>query len=129
VVFAPAFRLLEAFVRQAGYGRPIAYFHRNWSRRSAPLLDHLGAVIDHVEALARGGAHDESNFVVACNKCNTRKTDGGPKEPGKRVRGKYGEPNDWDGLASLFLVLADKGAELNPTEHRWAEALRKHLQQ
>jgi 5-methylcytosine-specific restriction endonuclease McrA len=38
-----------------------------------PLLDHLGAVVDHVEAFSRGGTHDETNFVTACNKCNARK--------------------------------------------------------
>ncbi len=134
VVFSPAFRLLQGFVQLAGYTRPLAYFHRNWSRTSAPLLDHLGAVIDHVEAFAKGGPHDERNFVVACNKCNTRKNDRpagdyAREKPGKPVRSKYGEPRHWDGLASLFLVLAEQGAEIDPAERRWAEALRKHIAQ
>jgi len=132
VVFAPALRLLQEFVRGAGYRQPLAYFQRNWSRAGAPLLDHIGAVIDHVEAFSKGGAHDEANFVVACNKCNARKNDSAESEyrrhnPKRVVRGKYGEPRHWDGLASLFLVLAEDGTRLGRTEARWYEALRKHL--
>lgn len=33
--------------------------------------------VDHVEALARGGAHDPSNLVMACQPCNSRKRDRG----------------------------------------------------
>lgn len=132
VVFAPALHLLQGFVAGAGSSGPAAYFHPNWSRAGAPLLDHLGAVIDHVEAFARGGAHDETNFVTACNKCNTRKNARAAEayeleRPGKPVRGKYGEPKSWDGLVAVFLAFADRGAPLDPSERRWAEALRKHL--
>ena len=130
VVFAPVFRLLDGLVKSAGYPKPIAYFDSHWSRRSAPLLDHLGAVVDHVEAFSKGGLHGYRNFVTACNKCNARKNDRlaaeyVKSEPGKPVRGKHGEPRDWDGLASLFLVLAAQGARLSPGERRWERALRK----
>jgi hypothetical protein len=27
-------------------------------------------------------------------------------KPGKPVKGKHGEPTDWDGLSTVFLVLA-----------------------
>lgn len=133
VVFGPALRLLQEFTERGGYPGPLAYFHRNWSRAGAPLLDHLGAVIDHVEAFAKGGAHAEGNFVVACNKCNTRKNSGRAedyerKNPRKPVRGKYGEPQHWDGFASLFLVLAGLGVELMPAESQWERAIRKHLE-
>lgn len=30
-------------------------------------------VLDHMDPLSKGGAHDASNLVVACKKCNTRK--------------------------------------------------------
>jgi 5-methylcytosine-specific restriction endonuclease McrA len=34
----------------------------------------IGAkVLDHMDPLSKGGAHDASNLVVACKKCNTRK--------------------------------------------------------
>ena len=130
VVFSPTMRLLEQIVKKAGYRKPLAHYHPHRSRHSAPLLDHLGAVVDHIEAFAKGGHHGERNFVTACNKCNARKNarraeDYVKLEPGKAVRGKYGEPRDWDGLASLFLVLAAEGAELSAGERRWVRALRK----
>lgn len=132
VVFAPTFRLLEGFVKESGPQVPLAYFHPNWSRRSAPLLDRLGAVVDHVEAYSKGGFHGEANFVTACNKCNAMKNDRKVLDhvrdhPLKAIRGKHGEPRDWDGLVALFLVLADRGITLTPSERRWAQAFRRHL--
>jgi hypothetical protein len=123
---------LQEFAKSNGCQSPLAYFHKNWSRAGAPLLDHMGAVIDHVEAFAKGGAHHEANFVVACNKCNARKNDTNAadysrKNPSKRVRGKHGEPQHWDGLASLFLVLAARGAVLTPSESLWEQSLREYL--
>jgi 5-methylcytosine-specific restriction endonuclease McrA len=134
VVFSPAFRLLQCFVKKNGYTRPIAYFHPNWSRASAPLLDHLGAVIDHVEAHSKGGEHDQSNFVTSCNKCNTSKNARlaavfASENPKKLVKGKYGEPLDWDGLVSLFLLLAEQGMELEAGERRWEKAFRAYFAQ
>jgi 5-methylcytosine-specific restriction endonuclease McrA len=132
VVFGPALRLLQKFATEAGYSRPLAYYHRNWSRAGAPLLDYMGAVIDHVEAFAKGGDHGEANFVTACNKCNTRKNDHNPADwerenPPRLVRGKYGEPLHWDGLVSLFLVIAAQGAELGSSEKLWEKAIRKYF--
>jgi len=99
-VFAPTFRLLQRLVEDRGYSLPLAYFHPNWRRDAAPLLDHLGAVIDHLEALSKGGEHGEANFMTACNKCNARKNSRLAKDyqndkPGKPVKGKFGEPKHW----------------------------------
>ena len=46
VVFTPAMKCLERFVRAAGITVPIAYHDAHWTRRNAPLLDYLCAVID-----------------------------------------------------------------------------------
>lgn len=73
VIFPPAMRLLDEAVRRSRGDAAIAYFHPNWTRRDAPLLDYLGAVIDHVEAFGTGGVDGESNLATACNKCNARK--------------------------------------------------------
>jgi hypothetical protein len=91
----------------------------------------MGAVIDHVEAFASGGVHGESNFATACNKCNTRKNSRSAavyegERPGKPVRGRFGEPKHWDGLTSLFLVLAGSGIPLTATERAWKKALEAH---
>ena len=106
-------------------------FDPRWRRDAAPLLDHFGAVIDHVEAYSKGGEHGEANFVTACCKCNVRKNsrqavDYAQEKPGKPVKGKYGEPVYWDGLSSLFLVLADETMTLTASEKAWKQALEAH---
>lgn len=107
----------------------LAYFDPQWRRDAAPLLDRLGAVVDHVEAVSRGGAHDDSNFVTACNKCNARKNSGRVEDFEKRtprlpVKGKYGEPAHWDGLSAVFLAWAQpRRDELTANEADWLRAL------
>ena len=41
----------------------------------ATRLDQRTATLDHVVPLARGGAHDPGNLVVACGPCNRLKSD------------------------------------------------------
>lgn len=41
----------------------------------ATSLDQHTATLDHVVPLARGGAHDPGNLVVACGPCNRLKGD------------------------------------------------------
>jgi 5-methylcytosine-specific restriction endonuclease McrA len=115
-VFHLAFKYAGQFVATRLPDVQLAYFHPNWRRDASPLLDELGACVDHVHAYARGGAHDPSNFATACGKCNTRKSAREKAEyleanPPHRVRGKYGEPTRWDGLSSLFVVLDNSRME------------------
>jgi hypothetical protein len=123
-------RLTERWIRDQGCSSPLAYHDPRWRRDRAPLLDHLGAVIDHIEAFARGGLHDEPNFVTSCNKCNVRKNSAEVSEFEKRspripVKGKYGEPSHWDGMTTLFVLLASQRlAELSASELAWLKALR-----
>lgn len=124
VIFDPTMKYLERLVRDSGYTGRLAYFNLNWRREAAPLLDHMGAVIDHIEAFSKGGAHEESNFATACSKCNARKTDGEPKEPRRPVRARYGEPTAWDGLSRVFVALAGRPeAALTASEAGWLKAL------
>ena len=130
-MFAPALKYLQRFVKDQGYGRPIAYWEFYYRRDAAPMLDHHAAVIDHVEAFSRGGAHDESNFVTACNKCNASKNNRNVEDhlnrrPSRPVKGKYGEPTHWDGFASLFIVLS-KSYDLSVHERRWCRAIEEYL--
>jgi hypothetical protein len=40
------------------------------------------------------------------------------------VKGKYGEPQTWDGLSQLFIVLAEQTAEVSSaSEREWLKAL------
>jgi hypothetical protein len=112
-----------------GVAGPLAYFHPRWRRDAAPLLDELGASVDHVEAHALGGSSEINNLATICAKCNVRKGEFAAEEhqrrnPVKKVKGKHGEPLHWDGLAGLFIVLAAKHSEtITLTDKRWLAAL------
>lgn len=129
VLFDPALRLLERFVADRAPGVSLAYYDLRRSRDRSPLLDQLGVAVDHVHAHAKGGAHDESNFRTACNKCNNKKGDQALDDHKKRapthtVKGSRGEPKSWDGLSTLFLVLAEEHPEkLTASERAWVTAL------
>jgi 5-methylcytosine-specific restriction endonuclease McrA len=122
-------RLLEDEVRKAGRSEPLSYYHAHWTRDGAPLLDELGAVIDHVEAHSTGGATTESNLATSCCKCNGRKSAASMKEWGERpqrkpIKGKYGEPQHWDGLSALFVILAQRNRSgLTASERDWLSIL------
>lgn len=130
VIFAPAIRYLENFARAKGVTAALAYYHPHWTRRDAPLLDHMGAVIDHVEAHSGGGKSDISNLVTACCKCNALKSNQKREEFEKklrrhRVKGKYGEPKLWDGLSALFLVLIEDNRDTaSASELDWLKHLK-----
>jgi hypothetical protein len=94
------------------------------TRQSAPLLDELGAVLDHVDAFSAGRPDAVENLVTSCNKCNGRKNASPAAEfeglPRKFVKGKYGEPVGWDGLSALFVALARRHrGRLSTSEQQW----------
>jgi 5-methylcytosine-specific restriction endonuclease McrA len=130
VIFSPAMRFLELELRNAGHTAPLAYYHRKGTRQGSPLLDELAASIDHVEAFSTGGPSDEENLRTSCWKCNTRKNsmplaEWDRRHKHKPVKGKYGEPQHWDGLSSMFVVLAGRFPEkLTAGEREWLRALR-----
>jgi len=66
----------QALVESEGYPRPTAYFHEStaFRRDASPLLDELGAVVDHVKAHVEGGGIEEDNLATACARCNMRKS-------------------------------------------------------
>ncbi|HET9146084.1 MAG TPA: HNH endonuclease signature motif containing protein [Sphingomicrobium sp.] len=129
VIFAPAMRLLEREVMMDGYAGRLAYYNERWTREGAPLLDQLAAVIDHVEAHAKGGKNGEDNLATACCKCNAQKSDAARdqylvRSPKHKIKGKFGEPQHWDGLSTLFVTLANRDLNaLTVTEQQWLKAL------
>jgi len=130
VIFGPAMKLLELEARNAGQDASLAYYHAHWTRDGAPLLDELGAVIDHIEAFSTGGPDSEENLITACNKCNGRKSAASLDEWSKRpmrkpIKGKHGEPQCWDGLSYLFVALAERNpAMLTAVERDWLIAIK-----
>ena len=130
VIFSPAMKLLEAEVKSAGQTGRLAYYHAHGTREGSPLLDELGAAIDHVEAFSNGGACSEENLRTACWKCNVRKSSAQVDKWEQRVKripvkGKYGEPQSWDGLTSVFVMLAERRfSSLTSGERQWLKALK-----
>ena len=135
LIFPPAMRFLADLVAEGGIEPAPAYYNQQWRRDAAPLLDELAASIDHVEAFAKGGADDASNFAAVCARCNARKSarrvedylrDANPW----RAKGRHGEPQRWDGFCGVFFVLASRTARsLTRTEQGWLSALRAHYAQ
>jgi 5-methylcytosine-specific restriction endonuclease McrA len=130
VVFPPAMKYLAQLLRASGEVEPLAYYHPNWRRDAAPLLDELGASVDHVEAHSRGGKHEISNFATICAKCNVKKGARAADEhlkrnPPHKVKGKHGEPMHWDGLARVFLLLVTEHQKTaTASDKQWAAALK-----
>lgn len=130
MIFAPAIRYLESFARAKGVTGPLAYHHLHWTRRDAPLLDHMGAVLDHVKAHRDSGKSDLDNLVTACCKCNALKSAQKREEFENKLRrhlvkGKYGEPEYWDGLSALFVVLIKDNPDIaSDSELDWLKYLK-----
>ena len=136
VIFSPALKLLEADVQHdTGLNklRPageLAYYHRNGAKNRAPLLDLLAASIDHIIAFASGGGSSEKNLRTLCFKCNVRKgilteDQWNQQRVRKPVRRGQGEPLYWDGLASVFVMLADRDqSRLTAGEKDWLSAMK-----
>jgi 5-methylcytosine-specific restriction endonuclease McrA len=130
VIFAPTLRYLERFAAANGFTGPLAYYHAHWTRRDAPLLDYMGAVLDHVDAHSNEGPATRDNLVTACNKCNALKSDKKcesfiAEQRRHNVRGKYGEPKHWDGLSTLFMILVEREPRYaTASERDWFKHLR-----
>ena len=128
-IFHLAIKLLGERVALVLPGVPVAYWDPRWRRDKSPLLDQLAAEIDHVEAFSSGGAHAEANFATICVKCNSRKGTRTREQHSaidspRVVKGKYGEPSAWDGLASTYVMLARESSRpLSVSEKGWLRAL------
>jgi len=130
VVFPPAMKFLQQYVLSRRPSAKLAYWSFAWRRDASPLLDVLGAVVDHVEPFSGGGPSEESNLVTACYKCNVTKSSTEKavflkRHPPRRIRGKYGEPEQWDGFSTLFVILfEDYRSAATRSELAWYEALK-----
>jgi hypothetical protein len=132
-IFPLALKLLSELVGPEFPNRTLALWNREWRRDAAPLLDELAASVDHVHAFAEGGAHDIDNFATICARCNARKGTRSRVEhlrvdPPRVVKGKHGEPTQWDGLGSVFVFFARRSARtLTVSEREWLKEMESHF--
>jgi 5-methylcytosine-specific restriction endonuclease McrA len=132
LVFPFALKQLAELVDAEGREPLPSYFNLNWRRDKAPLLDELGASIDHVHAWSAGGGDAAENLAAICSRCNVRKSASTlsafieSSKPWK-VKGKHGEPLAWDGLTAVFVTLASRSpGRLSAAERRWLAGLRAY---
>jgi hypothetical protein len=132
-IFAPALKYMEKLVKDSGYEQQFAYYDLHYRPDKAPLLDLLAATIDHVVPFSKGGDDAEGNLVTACNKCNMRKSDRHAEDftrenPLSPVTSRYGEPKNWDGLVSFFVMIGRQHPIwLTSHEKNWLKAIEMYL--
>jgi hypothetical protein len=90
VILAQAMKYLAEEIRCDGNTPLRGYYHENWKREEAPLLDELGAVIDK---------RDGANPRTACWRCNTQRTADESERTGPDMA-------NWDGTSGVFVFLA-----------------------
>ena len=106
LIFPPVFRAISQAL-------PKAFpFHPNWKAdQTHPGYWELGATIDHYQALAIGGKHEESNWFTTSMARNSAKLNWSLEHLGW----KFHEPGDlknWDGLLGWFLEYTESHPEL-----------------
>jgi|GEM_PF-5200754 len=100
--------------------RGLAPGHHMPVARTEPAVERVYPNVDHVHAVSLGGAwRDESNHVMACTPCNTRKSDLLGWTPGSIVS------DEWDGLTSDYRPLAERTGEISPYHVRWLRLLER----
>lgn len=130
VVFAPAMRMVELWTAEHGVpcGPVPANYHPDWPRDRAPLLEWLGAVVHRRVAESRGGGGEAANLATACNRCVVQKQDTPEDEfleTHPRPSPRADDPTAWDGLSTMFVLLAPNYfRNLSSEEREWLAALR-----
>ena len=98
LIFPPVLRVLSVVL-------PTEFpFHPNWKTDvTHPAYWEVGATIDHLVPVTRGGADDESNWVTTSMARNSAKMNWRVEELGWRII-PPGDFREWDGLVHWFLA-------------------------
>ena len=122
LVFPPVLRVLSSIL-------PSDFpYHPNWKTDlTHPAYWELGATIDHVVPVSRGGKDDESNWVTSSMARNFAKMNSTLEELGWALL-PPGDVREWDGLLSWFVLHAEAHPEVCATGsmrqwHRAAKAV------
>jgi hypothetical protein len=99
-------------------------YHLNWKTdRTHPAYWGLGATIDHVQPVTRGGADGMENWVTTSMARNAAKSGSTLEEIGWTLQ-PAGDPTQWDGMLRWFLDYTAAHPELHlpPSMRQWRRA-------
>jgi hypothetical protein len=88
----------------------------------------MGATVDHLVPVSRGGADDDSNWVTTSMARNSAKGNWTLEQLGWALR-PSGSFSDWDGLLGWFLAHTQKRPELivGQSMRQWQRAAKAAL--
>jgi 5-methylcytosine-specific restriction endonuclease McrA len=118
LVFPPVLRALSVAL-------PTEFpYHPNWKTDvTHPAYWEVGATVDHVVPVSRGGADDESNWVTTSMARNSAKMNWTLAELGWTLC-PPGDIKNWDGLVRWFIGFADREPRclVNGSMRQWHAA-------
>src|SRR6266542_2641697 len=118
LIFPPVLRILSGEL-------PAEFpFHPNWKTDvTHPAFWEIGATVDHLVPVTRGGADDEPNWMTTSMARNSAKMNWTLAELGWSLH-PPGDVKAWDGLLPWFLDYADEHREVlsNSMVRQWHRA-------
>ena len=106
-------------------------FHPHWKMTDTHIAYwELTPTIDHIYPIANGGVDDESNWVTTSMKNNSIKSNYTIDEIHWSIC-PAGNLQEWDGLTSLFILLAENDSNLlnDPYIKKWYRISKQMLAQ
>jgi hypothetical protein len=123
LIFPPVLRVLSAEL-------PAEFpFHPNWKTDvTHPAFWEVGATVDHLVPVSRGGADNESNWVTTSMARNSAKMNWTLEQLGWTLQSP-GNFTEWDGLIGWFLEHTKDRPELvaGASMRQWHRAARAAL--
>jgi HNH endonuclease len=123
LIFPPVLRVLASEL-------PTEFpYHPNWKTDvTHPAFWEIGATVDHLVPVSRGGADDESNWVTTSMARNSAKMNWTLAQLGWTLQ-PPGDFAEWDGLIGWFLAHTKKRPELvsGASMRQWHRAARAAL--
>jgi len=118
LLFVPALRVISQVLPEQ------FPYHPNWKTdRTHVAYWELGATIDHVQPVTRGGADETRNWVTTSMAHNSAKAGSTLAEIGWTLQ-PAGDRSQWDGMLRWFLAYTAEHPELalSPAMRRWRRA-------
>ena len=123
LIFPPVLRILSGVL-------PNDFpFHPNWKTDvTHPSYWEVGATVDHLVPVSRGGPDDESNWVTTSMARNSAKMNWTLEDLGWALQ-PPGDFRDWDGLMGWFVSYTDLHPETitNASVKQWKTAAKLAL--